>query len=78
VIDENWLSRESVKTQPPTGTLSEELVGREKERTEAALAETRGRVSGPSRPAAKLDIPRSTLDSKIRSLKINTHRFKIV
>ena len=40
------------------------------------LAATRGRVSGPSGAAAKLGIPPSTLDSKIRSLKINKHRFK--
>ena len=76
VIDENWLSQESVKTQPPTGTLSEELTSREKERIETALAETRGRVAGSLGAAVKLGIPRSTLDSKIRSLKINTHRFK--
>jgi PAS domain S-box-containing protein len=78
VIDENWLSRESVKLQPPSRPLSEELLAREKERIEAALAETRGRVSGPSGAATKLGIPRSTLDSKIRSLQINTHRFKTV
>src|SRR5262245_20720896 len=76
VIDENWLSRESVKAQSLSRPLSEELMTREKERIEAALTETRGRVSGPSGAAAKLGIPRSTLDSKIRSLKINTHRFK--
>jgi len=76
VIDENWLSRESAKVQPLSRSLSEELVAREKERIEAALAETRGRVSGPSGAATKLGIPRSTLDSKIRSLKINTHSFK--
>jgi PAS domain S-box-containing protein len=76
VIDENWLSRESVKVQPLSRSLSEELSAREKERIEAALFETKGRVSGPSGAAAKLGIPRSTLDSKIRSLKISTHRFK--
>ena len=75
-VDENWLSRESVKVQPLSRSLSEELVAREKERIEAALTEARGRVSGPFGAAAKLGIPRSTLDSKIRSLKINTHRFK--
>src|SRR5215468_11102410 len=78
VIDENWLSRESVKAQSLSRPLSEELRTREKERIEAALAETKGRVSGPSGAAAKLGIPRSTLDSKIRSLKINTHRFKTI
>jgi formate hydrogenlyase transcriptional activator len=76
MVDENWLSQESVKTQPLRTSLSEELVAREKERIEAALTETKGRVSGSSGAAAKLGIPRSTLNSKIRSLKINTHRFK--
>ena len=76
VIDENWLSRESVKVRPLSRSLSEELVAREEERIEAALAETKGRVSGPFGAAAKLGIPRSTLDSKIKSLKINRHWFK--
>jgi formate hydrogenlyase transcriptional activator len=43
---------------------------------EAALAETRGRVSGPSGAAAKLGIPPSTLESKIKALKISKDRFK--
>ena len=76
LIDENWLSLNTLKIPPVSRPLSEELVAREKERIEAALAETRGRVSGPLGAAVKLGIPRSTLDSKIRSLKINTHRFK--
>jgi transcriptional regulator with PAS, ATPase and Fis domain len=76
VIGENWLSLNRVKTPPLNSSLSEEIIVREKERIEAALAETKGRVSGPLGAAAKLGIPRSTLDSKIRSLKINTHRFK--
>jgi len=76
MVDKNWLTQESVKIQSLGRPLSEELVAREKERIEATLVETRGRVSGPSGAAAKLGIPRSTLDSKIRSLKINTHRFK--
>jgi transcriptional regulator with GAF, ATPase, and Fis domain len=77
VIDENWLPRNTGKTPPLNGSLSEELLAQEKAKIEAALAETRGRVSGPSGAAAKLRIPPSTLDSKIRSLKINPHRFKI-
>ena len=76
MVDKNWLTQESVKIQSLGRPLSEELVAREKERIEATLVETRGRLSGPSGAAAKLGIPRSTLDSKIRSLKINTHRFK--
>jgi DNA-binding NtrC family response regulator len=43
---------------------------------EEALAETGGRVSGPSGAAAKLALPSTTLESKIRSLKINKYRFK--
>jgi len=43
---------------------------------EAALAQTKGKVSGLSGAAAKLGIPASTLESKIRSLKINKYRFK--
>jgi transcriptional regulator with GAF, ATPase, and Fis domain len=48
----------------------------EKQTIEAALADTRGRVSGPEGAAAKLGLPPSTLDSKIRALKINKHRFR--
>jgi len=42
---------------------------------EAALAECRGKVAGPRGAAAKLGIPRSTLDSKIKHLKIKKHKF---
>jgi formate hydrogenlyase transcriptional activator len=43
---------------------------------EAALAESQGRISGPSGAAAKLGIPRQTLDSKISNLQISKSRFK--
>jgi formate hydrogenlyase transcriptional activator len=43
---------------------------------EAALKESGGRVFGPTGAAAKLGIPRSTLESKIRSLKIDKNRFR--
>jgi len=48
----------------------------EREIIEAALAETRGRVSGPSGAAAKLRIPPSTLETRIKALKINKQQFK--
>ena len=48
----------------------------EKEMIEAALRESQGRVCGPSGAAAKLGIAHSTLESKIRSLKINKNHFK--
>lgn len=67
--------------QPPaTGQkpldFSEKLATQEKEMIEAALRETRGQVFGPSGAAARLGMPRSTLESKIRSLKISKNRFK--
>jgi formate hydrogenlyase transcriptional activator len=71
-VDESWLSRRTLADSTPT----RRSAAHEKEMIEAALAETRGRVSGPSGAAAKLGLPPSTLESKIRSLKINKHRFK--
>jgi len=75
-VDESWLVRESPEAQPASQPLSDKLVTHEKEMIEAALTESRGRVSGATGAAAKLGIPASTLESKIRSLKINKHRFK--
>ncbi len=43
---------------------------------EEALEASRGRVFGPTGAAAKLGIPRSTLESKIKSLKIDRNRFR--
>jgi transcriptional regulator with PAS, ATPase and Fis domain len=75
-IDESWLSRHSRAPAPSTETLSKISPDQEKKMIEAALAESRGRVSGPSGAAAKLGIPSTTLESRIRSLRINKHRFK--
>jgi formate hydrogenlyase transcriptional activator len=44
---------------------------------EAALKETKGRISGAQGAAVQLGIPSSTLESKINALKINKHRFKL-
>jgi transcriptional regulator with GAF, ATPase, and Fis domain len=75
-IDESWLAGHSHSTDTPLLPLSEKLAGQEREMIEAALAECNGRVAGPRGAAARLGIPHSTLDSKIRSLKINKHRFR--
>ena len=48
----------------------------EKEIIEATLAETGGKISGPSGAAARLNMPASTLDYKVRTLKINKYRFR--
>jgi len=45
-------------------------------RIEAVLRETRGRISGPDGAAARLGIPASTLESRIKALKINKHQFR--
>jgi formate hydrogenlyase transcriptional activator len=76
-VDANWLSREPLETELNSSLdLSQRLAAQEKEMIEAALRESRGRVFGPSGAAAKLGMARSTLESKIRSLKINKNRFK--
>ncbi len=77
-VDESWLSRQTRSPQPASLALSKRPMTEEKAIIEAALAATRGRVSGPSGAAAKLGLPPSTLESKIRSLKINKHLFKPV
>jgi transcriptional regulator with GAF, ATPase, and Fis domain len=76
-VDESWLSRQPLASEPKTRPeLPRKLAAQEKEMIEAALRESRGRVSGPSGAAAKLGIPGSTLETKIRSLKISKNRFK--
>jgi len=76
-VDESWLSRESLAAEPRIqGALSGKLAAQEKEMIEAALRESGGRVSGPSGAAAKLGMPGSTLESKIKSLNINKNLFK--
>jgi PAS domain S-box-containing protein len=75
-VDESWLSQDRRAPQSANPTLAKRPGTQEKEIIEATLAETRGRVSGPSGAAAKLGLPPSTLESKIRSLRINKHRFK--
>ena len=70
-VDQSWLSSAGCPARP----LSQELVCQERELIETALAECKGRVSGASGAAVKLGLPPSTLDSKIRALKIDKRRF---
>ena len=78
-VDESWLPQPPLRTQPGNHTeLPQSLAAQEKTMIEAALQESRGRVFGPTGAAAKLGIPRSTLESKIRSLKIDKNRFRAV
>ena len=78
-VDENWFPEPSPMA-PETkqqAELPRKLLAQEKNMIEAALKDSRGRVSGSNGAAAKLGIPRSTLESKLKSLKINKNRFKV-
>jgi formate hydrogenlyase transcriptional activator len=75
-IDESSMHHGTVETLQTSTPLSKALTKTEKAMIEAALEETGGRVSGPSGAAVKLGIPRSTLESRIRSLQINKHLFR--
>jgi predicted ATPase/GAF domain-containing protein len=76
-VDESWLSRQPPVTVPnPELGLFKRPPAQEKAIIEAALRECGGRVSGQSGAAAKLGMPGTTLESKIKSLKINKNRFK--
>lgn len=76
-IDESWLATAPViQFQDKSGLLIDRLANQEKEMIEAALAECGGRVSGSSGAAFKLGLPVSTLESKIKLLKINKRLFK--
>jgi len=76
-VDKTWLAQQPLATEPEIPLdLSEKLAAQEKEMIEGALRESAGRVFGPSGAATKLGIARSTLESKIRSLRINKNRFK--
>jgi formate hydrogenlyase transcriptional activator len=69
-VDEAWLSSQMAPRPKSSGLFTETLQNYEKELIEAALAESNGIVAGPNGAAAKLGIPRSTLDLKIKQLNI--------
>ena len=84
-IDERWVSRRTFRTpaaaavatnavapSPPGNTLTTH----QKDAIEAALMETKGRVSGPFGAAVRLGVPSSTLESKIKALQIDKWRFR--
>ncbi len=74
-VDESWLSPRGRRLGAGVG-LSSSLAAHEKAIVEDALRASRGRVFGPSGAAARLGIPRSTLESRIRALKIDKRRFR--
>jgi transcriptional regulator with GAF, ATPase, and Fis domain len=76
-VDERWLSRRLEQPSEAERPIFRMPPSEERKTIEAALADAGGRVAGPSGAAAKLGIPPSTLDSKIKAFKINKHRFKV-
>jgi len=75
-VDESWLSRNPDQIDQASRPLFKMSASEEKKTIEVALADAGGQVSGQSGAAAKLGLPPSTLDSKIKALKINKHRYK--
>ena len=71
-VDKSWFSNEP----QPASSVAVDPTLSERQRIEAALAQSNGKVSGAHGAAAKLGIPASTLESKIRSLRINKFQFK--
>src|SRR5246500_1645738 len=74
-IEKAWLASQEAARQELPSPLPNTLQNQEREIIEAALAECKGKVAGPRGAAAKLGIPRSTLDSKIKQLKIKKYKF---
>jgi len=70
-IDESWLRAKPGQQPTRKGRQVTTLAQNEKAMIEAALAEAHGRISGPGGAAAKLGIPRQTLESKIKALQID-------
>jgi formate hydrogenlyase transcriptional activator len=78
-IDEAWLPMEQDSSEPKNQIeFSRRISAQEKSMIETALKESRGRVFGPHGAAGKLGIPRSTLESKIKALKIDKNRFRSI
>ena len=80
-IDERWLSgrRTKVRVEPEPNHLRSERFDAmlDKDAIEAALMDCKGRVSGPFGAAARLGLPASTLESRIKALKIDKRSFKL-
>jgi formate hydrogenlyase transcriptional activator len=76
-VDETWFRPVPRTPSSTAAQFAGEVVERERKMIESALEETQGRVSGPRGAAAKLGLPRQTLESKIKSLGINKYWFKL-
>src|SRR5271167_4146295 len=71
--DEAWLSSQDSSRLEASGPLIQTVQNYEKKLIEASLAESNGKVAGPNGAAAKLGMPRSSLELKIKQLNIKKH-----
>jgi PAS domain S-box len=76
VVDDSWFVKGSKGPIGSAISFADDVVQHEKELIEAALKESKARISGPSGAAAKLGIPRQTLDSRIKALGIDKYHFR--
>jgi formate hydrogenlyase transcriptional activator len=76
-VDATWLAPAPSKSKVSSVPLHADLAKREKAVIEEALREAKGLIGGPNGAAAKLGVPRQTLESKIRKLGIDRYRFKV-
>lgn len=75
-VDETWFRREAPSRADQAISLNAALKTSEREIIERALSESAGRVGGLKGAAARLGLPRQTLESKIKTLGINKFRFR--
>ena len=76
-VDESWFANEASGSPSRSETHSvDDKYSEERKIIETALVESRGRIAGPTGAAAKLKVPRSTLESRIKTLNIRKSRFK--
>jgi PAS domain S-box-containing protein len=79
-VDAAWLSRDSPRVslpQQPEPADADQDASRERQIIEDALAGSRGRVSGPNGAAVRLRVPPSTLEHRIKKLRIRKNHFKL-
>jgi DNA-binding NtrC family response regulator len=74
-VDASWFTRTAAPSKA-SASFTSDLAEREKGMIEEALRHTKGLISGPAGAAARLGLPRQTLESKIRKLGIDRYRFR--
>src|SRR5271154_5005426 len=74
-VDPSWLKPTALIAKASVA-FAADVVEREKAMIEQALRDSKGLISGPGGAAVKLGLPRQTLESKIRKLRINRYRYK--